>query len=194
MADPGHRTRSSAARRSPVPRALLLLAVAPLLLTACPDDTEDIPEAERIEVIPQGGLGEPVVYQGGVDTEQPWRLVITVTDFECDIDIGEDIAIEPGNERFCVARLQAENTGEHPNTTSLVESSAVQGEEGPAFPVNEMATDQYRDERDLGLPLIEPGEQAEKALVFDVADDVDPIYLHLRATVMDPIVTIDLRS
>jgi hypothetical protein len=172
---------------------LALLLAASLLLVACPGDDDDVADNGPPTVVePDGGMGEPVVYRGGIGTEVEWEMTVTVTGVECDVEVGNDVEIEPAEDRFCAAHLQLENTGDEPNTTDFVQASVLQTDDGELHPAEAVASAAYADARDRDFAAVAPGEATERSLLFSLPDDAEPLYLHLQAAAADGIWTIEL--
>lgn len=176
-----------------------LLAV-PLALAGCADDdgTATAPgdtAATPPALEPAGGIGDPVVYEGGVDTEGAWELTVTVEEVACDVAVGEDVEFDPADGRFCVVTLQLRNTGTRPNLDAFTVGSTLQAGDGAQYPVQTPASEQYLVDNDLGPTVIEAGGESVVPLVFSVPEGEAPELLYLQSgTGGDPPLLIELGS
>lgn len=189
--------------------SLVALTTAALLFAGCTDDGDDSasptttesPTTSEVDVEtndpedviePVGAVGDTVTYQGATDSGDEWELAVTVRGLECDIEL-EDIAVEAAEDRLCAVELLLENPADVGNAANFVQSTLIQTADGTFHPAQELATSQYAEQRGVeGPSAVEPGGQAERALVFAIPAEEEPQFLHLQATPLDPIVVVDL--
>ena len=186
----------------PLRRVLALPFVVLLVLAGCGDDdtdtdtdTEAQEDAAENDTEPvfdaDASLGEPVTYRGNVDTDDEWEVTVTVEGVDCDADI----ELADDDERFCIARLHVENTGEVEPLEEFWESTSLQTDDEGSYLASVTATDEYADERDVEpMAVLAPGESGERYLVFAIPDDTEPTYLHLLARADDQVLIIDVTS
>jgi hypothetical protein len=174
-------------------RQLAVIVAVPALVVACNDD-EDVDDVEPI-VEPQASIGEPVVYRGALGTDVEWELTVTVEDIECDIEVGDETEVAAADDRLCAVGLRLENTGEHPNVEAFSQASSLITDTGEMGLSNVVGSELYIEEEEMDLLVgVAPGEVAETALLFNVAEGEEPMHLQLQAGADDDIVLIDLTA
>lgn len=145
-----------------------------------------VPDAPGVPQ-PAGGLGEAVVYT----SDEGWELTITVAEVRCDVEI-EGEGLDPADDRFCLLQMEAENTGDAPNTDEFLFGSTVLASDDQRYEVSTQASEQYLVENDLGPTVVGPGARATIPLVFSLPADADPQILLVQGNADDDPVAIEV--
>ena len=145
-----------------------------------------VPDAPAVPA-PAGGIGDPVVYTA----DDGWELTFTVGQVECNVEI-EAEGLDPADDRFCAVELEAENTGDAPNTDEFLFGSTLLASDDQRYEVSTQASEQFLVENDMGPSVVPPGERATIPLVFSVPTDAQPQFLLLQGNADEEPVVIEL--
>jgi hypothetical protein len=155
--------RTTAFAPSSKPRLLLGVFVAAVIAAGCgvAGDESGQPPADLV-----GGQ-----VQAAPKTLAPVRdgkFEFTVQDVKCGVaEVGEDFMAEQAQGQFCLVTVQVKNIGDQPQTFSDMEQKGFDAG-GKEYGTDSMAGIAANENNELFLDGINPGNEVEVVLVFDI--------------------------
>lgn len=127
-------------------------------------------------------VGEEEEAAGIGDTVKDGELAFTVTDVETGVEsIGDEFVRETPQGQYVIVSLTVQNTGTESETFDGFEQKLVDSDGSEHS--HEDVAELYLEDADSFFENVNPGNELEAKLVFDVPESAEPASIELRGSV-----------